>query len=42
LTFCCREQISDVYGDDSNEMDSFEVIIEKLSIDDDINYVVVD
>ena len=32
--FCCREQITDTYGDNSDEMDRFESIL--LQIDDDI------
>ena len=28
--FCCREQIADVYGEDSNEMDKFEDVQEFL------------
>jgi len=32
--FCCREQITDVYGEDSAEMDSFEDVLIDLSIDE--------
>lgn len=28
--FCCREQISDVYGDDSTEMNSFEEVLQSI------------
>lgn len=33
-TFCCREQISDVYGDDSVEMDNFEDVIESFDYEE--------
>ena len=32
-TFCCQEHISDVYGEDSDEMDRFELVIQKLNPD---------
>jgi hypothetical protein len=28
--FCCREQISDVYGEETTEMETFEDVIESL------------
>jgi len=31
--FCCREQITDTYGENSDEMDRFESVL--LQIDDD-------
>lgn len=33
--FCCREQISDVYGEESNVMERFEEVIASLRDDDD-------
>jgi len=32
-TFCCREQITDVYGEDSKEMSDFEDVLIDLSIE---------
>ena len=32
-SFCCREQISDVYGEDSEEMENFEDVLIDLSIE---------
>jgi len=34
--FCCREQIADVYGDESDEMIRFEDVIDALQAEDDI------
>ena len=31
--FCCREQITDTYGEDSKEMDSFEDVLESLEFE---------
>ena len=33
-SFCCREQISDVYGEESKEMDTFETVLEQIEIAD--------
>jgi hypothetical protein len=34
--FCCEEQIADVYGEDSEEMERFEIVIEGLETEVDL------
>jgi len=41
-TFCCREQIEDVYGMDSKEMSLFETVNEDVADENDGNYELVD
>lgn len=41
-TFCCREQIADVYGDESKEMFNFEKVIDSLEENNGSAYDIID